>query len=151
MNETAMRRKTAGVFVRLYAAECACDPPDLAAESVMYEHHRAMFRVSLGAYLLAILLSPIGIGLVWLLCWYIAARCETLKIENGRVTYKRGVFSRDHVELFIANIRSVRVDQTIWQRLFGVGTIQITSSGSSPEIIARGMPEAKRARELLSP
>jgi uncharacterized membrane protein YdbT with pleckstrin-like domain len=92
----------------------------------------------------------LGLGLLLLLSWYINARFETLRTNGDRVVYECGIFSKDRVELQISMIRSVRIAQTLSQRILGAGDVYITSSGSSPEIIALGMPYARRIRELLS-
>ena len=48
----------------------------------------------------------------------------------------------------LASIRSVRVYQSLFQRMFGTGDIEVYSAGDNPEIIVKGMPDPARIREL---
>ena len=46
-------------------------------------------------------------------------------------------------------IRSVKVNQSFFQRIFGVGDLEIYSSGDEPEIVVSGMPNPLHLKELL--
>jgi uncharacterized membrane protein YdbT with pleckstrin-like domain len=48
----------------------------------------------------------------------------------------------------LSSIRSVRIKQSLFQRLFGTGDISIFTAGDAPELIADGMPDPARVREL---
>ena len=43
----------------------------------------------------------------------------------------------------------MRVNQTLFQRMFGTGDIEIYTAGDAPEVTLRGMPDPHRIRELL--
>jgi len=46
-------------------------------------------------------------------------------------------------------VRTVKVKQSFFNRLFGTGTIELFTSGDQPEIVARGMPDPNRVREII--
>jgi uncharacterized membrane protein YdbT with pleckstrin-like domain len=44
----------------------------------------------------------------------------------------------------------VRVNQSLFQRIFGTGDVEIFTAGDDPEITAKGMPDPNEIRELIS-
>ena len=117
----------------------------------MYREHRAMFKAAPVRFIVMLGLVPVfGFGLMLLLFWWVECRCQTLELNTGLIVFRRGVLAKEHIELQAAMVRSTRVEQGLLQRIFDIGDIYITSSGSSPEIVARGMPAPKRLRELIA-
>lgn len=58
-----------------------------------------------------------------------------LAVTNRRVIAKFGLIARSTVEMNLAKIESVRVEQTIMGRLFGFGSIIVTGTGSTMDPI----------------
>ena len=58
-----------------------------------------------------------------------------LAITSHRVIYKAGLFSRHTIEMSLAKVESVDVDQSILGRLFGYGTVVVRGTGGSLEPI----------------
>lgn len=54
-------------------------------------------------------------------------------ITNKRIIVKTGVFSRKTLEMNLNKIESVNVDQSIFGRMFGYGTITIIGTGGTRE------------------
>jgi uncharacterized membrane protein YdbT with pleckstrin-like domain len=54
-------------------------------------------------------------------------------ITNRRIIIKTGMFARKSVEMNLSKIESVNVDQTIFGRLFGYGSITIIGTGGTRE------------------
>jgi len=54
-------------------------------------------------------------------------------ITNKRVIIKTGIFNTKSFEMNHSKIESVNVDQSIFGRLFGYGSIQIVGSGGTKE------------------
>ncbi len=54
-------------------------------------------------------------------------------VTNKRVILKAGVFQVRTLELFLNKIESVSVDQTLWGRILGYGSIVIHGTGGSAE------------------
>jgi uncharacterized membrane protein YdbT with pleckstrin-like domain len=122
---------------------------DVAAETIRYRASPPMFRnrpIVFSLCVIAILVF--GAGLVILLIWRIIARSEVLTITDKELRFEKGIFNKTRSEIALGSIRSVRVDQTLWQRLFGVGDVFIFSAGDRPEIVIQGMPEPAKIREV---
>ena len=58
---------------------------------------------------------------------------DEFAITNKRVVIKTGLISRKTVEMNLSKIESVNVDQSIFGRLFGFGSIQIIGTGGTKE------------------
>jgi len=81
-------------------------------------------RYLLGALCLA--------GLSWLLYYLFNTKmCATYTITKRRCTAEMGFISREIREVEIRHIRNINVRQTIMQRLFGLGDVDIATSGQS--------------------
>lgn len=65
---------------------------------------------------------------------YIKLRTNEFVITNKRIVIKKGWFSRSTFEINLNKIETVNVDQSIWGRIFGFGTITIVGTGGTHEI-----------------
>ena len=54
-------------------------------------------------------------------------------ITNKRIICKTGIFSRRTLEMNLNKIESVNVDQSVFGRMFGFGTITIIGTGGTRE------------------
>jgi membrane protein YdbS with pleckstrin-like domain len=73
-----------------------------------------------------------------------------MRIYSDRVSLERGVFTKEHRELFIKDIRSIDVDQTLLQRLVGIGDLTLSTAATldAAEVIP-GVPDPMRVKDLL--
>lgn len=117
-------------------------------ERILYEANPPMFRNNPIGFVLSVLLIPVGVGIVILVVWAIASRTKKLTITETEVKYETGLLSKSRTELRLDGIRSVRVNQSFFQRLFGTGDVEVYTAGDSPEIVIAGMPDPERIREL---
>ena len=118
-------------------------------EQILYQAHPPMFRNNPLGFILSIVLIAVAIGIIILLVWYVKTRSEQLTITNEELRYEKGILSKSHSELRLSSVRSVRVNQTLCQRMFGTGDIEIYTAGDAPEVTLKGMPDPHRIRELL--
>lgn len=117
---------------------------------ILYSEHPAMFKNNPIGFIASILLiAAFGLGLLILLWWYLQCKSSILTITSRDVLYEKGLLSKSRVEFGIAGIRTVKVNQSFFDRIFGVGAIQIYTSGDQPEIQVKGMPDPNRVRELI--
>ena len=100
-------------------------------------------------FIIAVILIPVGVGIVWLIYWYIKLRCTLVTIDDERVMLSRGILTKEKVEIELQSIRTVRVDQTFADRLFNCGILKIYTAGDSPELQQGGMPDPERLRNAL--
>lgn len=52
-------------------------------------------------------------------------------VTNKRVILKSGLFSRDALELMLSKCEGLRINQSIMGRIFGFGTILVTTGGAT--------------------
>ena len=108
-----------------------------------------MFAANPWKFILACLLAPFLIGIVWLVWWFIENRCTVLVVDEERVSLRTGIFNRRYAEAEIGKIRSVRVDQTLVDRIFKCGYLKVYTSGDVPEIEQDGLPDVVRLSAAL--
>jgi uncharacterized membrane protein YdbT with pleckstrin-like domain len=66
---------------------------------------------------------------------YIRQITNEFVITSKRVVVKRGLFARTTFEMNLNKIETVNVDQSIWGRIFGFGTITIVGTGGTRELV----------------
>ena len=74
-------------------------------------------------------------------------------ITNKRVVIKTGLFSRKTFEMNLSKIESVNVDQSVWGRLLGYGSITIIGTGGTREsfdTIQKPLEFRKRFQEMCA-
>lgn len=114
-----------------------------------YSEHPAMFRNHPLGFILALVLVAAAIGVLILLWWYLKCKSTKLQADRNHVMLERGLLSKERIELDTDGIRTVRVYQSLLNRMFGVGRISVYTSGDVPEFEVSGMPDPHRFRELV--
>lgn len=118
--------------------------------TVVYEAHPAMFRARPFLFVFScLLILAFGIGILILLYWYILTRATQLSVTDHDITYERGILSKDRTSVALRQVRSVRVTQGVINRIFGVGTIEVSSTGDEPEFTVRDMPNPHEIRDAI--
>ncbi len=65
---------------------------------------------------------------------HIRRQFEKMTITGDKVRYEVGLFSRTTRNIQLSKIQDVRVDQSLGQRLLGVGSIAIETSGETSRL-----------------
>lgn len=79
---------------------------------------------------LAILIGIVGLVVLGsLFYWRIQSWSIVLRVTTERTIEDRGFFSRVTSEVMHHNIRNVQISQSFWNRIWGVGQLQIASAG----------------------
>jgi uncharacterized membrane protein YdbT with pleckstrin-like domain len=60
-----------------------------------------------------------------------------MAVTTKRVMIKTGLLSRMTVEIMLTKVESVSVDQSIWGRILGYGSIVVRGTGGTPEPFAK--------------
>ena len=82
-------------------------------------------------------------GLPWTFTKYILTK-EKLLVETG-------ILNKDQEEIRLYRIMDMTLRRSLWQRLFGLGTIHCcTADRSSPELDIKWIPDSENVKELLS-
>jgi len=119
-------------------------------DEIQYTASPAMFRNNPILFIASVLLiAAFGLGLLILLVWYVKCKSEVLTITQDELHYVRGILSKSRSEIRLSSIRSLQVDQSLFQRMFGTGDIKIYTAGDNPEIVVAGMPNPHEIRELI--
>jgi uncharacterized membrane protein YdbT with pleckstrin-like domain len=58
----------------------------------------------------------------------------TISITGGRLRYESGMASKSTRTIQLAKVQDVRVDQTLGQRMFGVGDLSIETAGEASRL-----------------
>lgn len=119
------------------------------APALLYRSSPVMFRAHPIGFVVSLLLTPIVLGAIILLVWVIKARTTHLEIDDDTLRYETGVFSKDRRALSRRSIRTVRVTQSLLNRILNVGAIEIYTAGDIPEIRAVSMYAPNEIRELI--
>lgn len=91
-----------------------------------------------------------GLGLPWLLAWWIHSLATTLTVTDERISLRRGILAKYTSDVLIADVRNVQIGQSLLQRLFGVGSVGVSSAGQGGmEIEVAGMPAPQRVKAII--
>jgi uncharacterized membrane protein YdbT with pleckstrin-like domain len=75
------------------------------------------------------------IALVRIVYGFIKRNSTEMAVTNRRVLIKWGLASRRTLEILLAKVESISVDESFWGRMLGYGTIVIRGTGGTPEPI----------------
>lgn len=74
--------------------------------------------------------------------WFLYSQFTTLTITDDRTIYREGIVSRETSEVQHDDVRNIQIDQSVIERLLGVGSIGISSSGQDDlEVVAKRLPD----------
>jgi uncharacterized membrane protein YdbT with pleckstrin-like domain len=111
-----------------------------------------------GGFKLAAILfvaTVVGVRLVRLLWRGLALRSHRYRVTSQRLLLESGVLSKSITEIDMRTVEDIALEQTIMQRMVGVGEIGIVSSDLSPGGRAKtrlrllGVRDARDVRELI--
>ncbi len=122
----------------------------MAEQDQRLEVSPPMFRNAPFTFLLYLLLIPVfGLGIILLLIWFVQTKTTRMIIDGDDLLYEKGVLSKERAQLRTDSVRTVTVNQSLGQRLFGTGDIDVYTAGDAPEVRLRGMPDPAEIRERL--
>jgi uncharacterized membrane protein YdbT with pleckstrin-like domain len=99
--------------------------------------------------LLMVDLVVIIASLMVLLIWIFKNKANKLMASDNEILFEVGLLSKSRAEVLSSSVRTVKIKQSFLNRIFGVGTIEIYTSGDNPEIVAKAMPKPHEFRELI--
>lgn len=120
-------------------------------EKELFRTHKAMFRCYPFYFILCLVLIPFfGIGLLFLLFWWLNTRTTTLVVTDKRTILRKGILSRYTNEVLHQHVRNIQIIQSLSQRMMNVGTIGISSAAQADiEIRAVGIPMPDKVKALI--
>ena len=80
-----------------------------------------------------IILGVVTFGITWIIAIYAYLRLRSTEqgVTNKRVIRKKGIIGRKTEEMKLKSIETVEIDQSIFGRIFGFGTVKVTGRGIS--------------------
>jgi len=117
----------------------------MSGESVIYRarKHWVVFRWSVIFFVLWLSITGRGepsIAVLWLILAIVTGISSLIDyitsefgITNKRLIIKEGFIRRRSLELLLTKVESIQVDQGIFGRMLGYGTITISGTGSTRE------------------
>jgi uncharacterized membrane protein YdbT with pleckstrin-like domain len=88
----------------------------------------------------------LALGLFNLLRWWLACLVDKLEIRPNEILWTHGLLSKNYTEISMGSVRTVRVHQSLLQRLLGAGDLVIFTAGDDPELAVRGLPHPNDIR-----
>ena len=71
-------------------------------------------------------------------------------LSEDRLFLRRGFLNVHQDEIVLYRVRDLRVSQTLWQRVFGVGTVTVISTDKSiPELALKNVRQPNEVKELI--
>ncbi len=77
--------------------------------------------------------------LAWVGLHWLGRRYTTVTITGDRLRYETGVAARTTRNIQLSKIQDVRVDQSVSQRMFNVGTLSIETAGEASRLTLLNM------------
>jgi membrane protein YdbS with pleckstrin-like domain/DNA-directed RNA polymerase subunit RPC12/RpoP len=121
-------------------------------EKVLWEGHTSHMYF-LGAHILwgIIAILTLGIGLLGNLYYFLSAKSMRYKLTNKRLLTEKGVLSKHTAEVAIKDIRSINMKQGIFEKIFGLGTVEIGTAGTAGiEITFAGISQAPKVKDQIT-
>ncbi|MEM9354149.1 MAG: PH domain-containing protein [Planctomycetota bacterium] len=104
--------------------------------------------INLGLYIACILIIPIPYAIYrWL-----RVRCTQYAVTTERLHLTEGILARTTEELELYRVKDTAFSQSVFERIFSLGTIKLTTSDAShPEVTLQSIPldEAQNVREQI--
>lgn len=131
-------------------APSAPQKKSMESEKKIWEGHPSGLYY-LGNWIGGILFLPLfGIGLIFIIYAILDQRTRVFTHTTRKVMAKVGIISRKTHEVAIRDIRSINMNQSILERLFGLGTVQIGSAGTGGvEVEFKGIKNPAKVRDQI--
>jgi len=124
-------------------------PGGAPAEQIIWSGSSSQVR-NLGIYLLCALFCWLIVPIFYAIAKWIELRSRHYEITTQLVRVRQGVWSKRTDELELYRVKDSTVFEPFWQRLFGVGSINITTNdASTPSLVLEALPNATDTREKL--
>ncbi|MBC6428184.1 MAG: PH domain-containing protein [Cellvibrionales bacterium] len=120
------------------------------ANNAVYSVSPTMFRSNpVGFIVCLFLILVFGIGALILIGWYLITKYTKLKIDRDEIVFSEGVLSRRHSHIPLDRVSTVKVYQSIMDRIFNIGKIEIYGAGDVLEVAVKGIPNPDELRRVI--
>jgi uncharacterized membrane protein YdbT with pleckstrin-like domain len=116
------------------------------SEQVLWEERPVLRDILFNPLALIVTVLPLGIPLayIWLQRYF-----TRYTLTSERLIVKRGILSKivDDVELY--RIRDTRTEQTFWERLLDIGTIEVNGTDQTGTLLITKISNPHEKREAI--
>jgi uncharacterized membrane protein YdbT with pleckstrin-like domain len=109
----------------------------------------AVGSVLLGPPIAFALIAVAGGAVLLLLYWYLATKLDHLVIKQDEIVLTHGLLNKQYTEINMSSVRTVKISQTLLQRIMDAGDVAIYTAGDQPELVVRGLPDPSSIREHI--
>ena len=119
-------------------------------EEELFSESPKMFANNPVGFILSCVLCLVGIGIIILFSWWLECRATLLIVTGQRTILRRGILSKRTNEVRHEDVRNIQVGQSFFQRMYGVGSIAISSAGQGEvEIEISGIGDPQQVADLI--
>lgn len=111
-----------------------------------YEGRQATFRAN---PIKVAIFTVCTLGVYYVVKKVIHMHTKVSVSPNG-VSYETGVLRRDTVQVTASRLSTYKVSQSLYERIFGLCTLEIYGSGDRAELTINGLPNAQTLKTALS-
>ncbi len=95
-------------------------------------------------------LGGIALALGFILKWFIESRVVSLTLTNERIIYRTGLITRRTSEVRHADVRNIRINRNLFERLLGFGDMSVSSAGQDDmEIEIHDVPDPESIAQFI--
>ena len=126
-------------------------PQENQPEKTIWEGNPSHYYY-LGAYIIGgLLVLAYGLGLIIIFWALLDKKSKVFTVTNKRVKSKKGILARTTREVALQDIRSINLKQSIIERLYGLGTIEVGSAGTAGiEVSFNGIVQAPKIKNTIT-
>ncbi|WP_295721797.1 PH domain-containing protein [uncultured Methanobrevibacter sp.] len=107
------------------------------------------FRYPIAQYVAFAIYGFVFLILIWMIWklvnWYFIKYIVT----DGRIIAKSGIIRENKSYMSFKNVQDIKVSRSIFQRLVGVGTVEITSAYDNSNVVLKNIRAAREVEEII--
>ncbi|WDI30620.1 PH domain-containing protein [Hyphococcus flavus] len=76
----------------------------------------------------------LGVAVIGVIIWALMLvhfKTTESALTSRRIVYKKGLFTRETMELGVSTVEQIELHQGFWGRIFGFGVLEISGTGDS--------------------
>ena len=108
----------------------------------------AFYVASTGSPHWWLILLPLLIDL-WAVAKHMALRTTRLIIEGDLIKYESGIAAKQQRTIVIQKLQDVRVDQSVLERMMGIGSLSLETAGETSRLTIEGIDNPGQIAAML--
>ncbi|GAA3132197.1 PH domain-containing protein [Streptosporangium carneum] len=98
---------------------------------------------------IAVAVIAVGLMTVWSFVPYVQWKNTAYVLTSHRLTISTGVLNKSTEDIPMSKVNTVSADQTLLERMFGSGTLNVESAGEHGHVTLRDIPRIQEVRADL--